>query len=504
AGSSAWLVLLAAPAIDRGQRAGAGPEASTNGATSDAWLRAFGRGITGPPGTVTSSVLTALASAVPDAATGRLGVRSVALTSLRSDADAQRVAWTMAVTSDRAIADDVFVTTPPAGSSVVRVTRPASDAVATGPTVIIERAADAGAMTMTSPVWGPSPDVWAAHDAALARVKPAIVGQRVLDLRVDISGLRRSAPELFFAPGSVESAEGAPGQPHAILRALGLANGRSVGVRATMVEATDVKLADARGVNEIARPGGYAGPALLRLDLTHASRADALEHATSMSVATGFYPAELSALPPSTAAWAMVVRTDLGGPGVSEFGAGPVGWSRWLSGVWLATHSAGERADALRRLSAWQLAGAAPLRTVAQAMGRWTVAWPLADAEPRGVDATVGRAMVVCCPLRSPVNLADVRAAIGKLGESIGAEAIPLTSDDRLFAAWTFRRDAGADGTRVAVSATVAIARLDGIEGGAIVGVVRVGDSGGGVDDASALRSQAASVRAAANAAPSR
>ncbi len=505
-GAAPWLVRLDVPAIDRDQAAPGGG-AMTAAAQPDAWLRALGQTITGPQAAIAPGVMTALAGALPVGTSGRLGVRSVALTSLRSDASGGRIAWTVSVTGDRAIAEDVFVTTPPSDSAVVRVTRPAGASAVTGRVVVIERGTDVSAIAMTSPAWEPVPDIWAAHDAALARVKPAIVGRRVLDLRVDLSGLRRSAPELFFAPASPDASDSQLGRAHAVLRALGLASGRAASVRATIVAPSDVKLTDPRGVNEIARQGGYAGPALLRLDMTHASRADALEHAAAMSVAGGFYPAELAVLPPRSAPWAMVVRCDLGGPGASEFGAGFVGWTRWLSGVWMASRGAGERADALRRLSAWQTGGGASLRTVAQAAGRWAVAWPLAESgepAPGAAQASAGQALVVCCPLRTPVNLADVRAAISKLGESIGAEPIPMTPDDRLSAGWTLRRDAGADGSRVAFCATVAVARIEGVEGGALVGVIRVGESGTPAGDASALRAQVGGVRAAGSAASSR
>ncbi len=362
-------------------------------------------------------------------------VRSMSLTSLRASDDGARHAWSLVLLTQGGVPSDAFAQLDlSARDGLARSVRSSAPG---GELIDINCATDAAANALRSPAWGEIPSVWPAHDAALARAKPAITGRTALDVRVDLSALRRAAPGLFFAPPSLDPAgEGAGSRAHGVLRALGLGSARAVGIRATRVPAAEVRIADLRGVSDAARGAVYPGPDLVRVDLTHSSRASGLNEAGLVPIALGYWPRELTTLPPTDAPWAMVIRCDQGGPGMSEFGSGVVGWSRWLSGVWLAMTPAGERGEVLRALSAWQPRGGGAIRTVSQTMGRWAVAWPLAkdglgDVRPGEIQ------LAAACPLRTPANMANASEAMTKLGASVDAEAI--APGDGLLAGWSVR-----------------------------------------------------------------
>ena len=475
-------------------RVSAGPAGAASDEQTRALLRAIAycvnRSEGGAPDRLNSGVQIARLLAA-----GQSPLRAISLTSLRTSEDGARRAWSVELQTDGALSSEAIAQLR-AGEAggLIKVGRKPGAGGDGDEVIEVQCATDASAFALSSPRWGEVPSVWPAHDAALARAQPAIKGSTIFDVRVDLSALRRAAPAMFFAPPTADlSREGASPRAHEILRALGLASARSIGLRGTRVASANVRLADVRGVPDSSRGAAYIGPDLVRLDLTHASRSGAVNDAARVAITTGFWPAELTTLAPVDASWAMVVRCDQGGPGMSEFGSGVVGWSRWISGVWVTMTSPGERDDALRRLSAWQLSGGGMIRSASQTMGRWAVVWPLAIIAPADEGIGVIRLAAVC-PMRTPVNLTDVAKTMTRLGASLGA--IAITPADGLLAGWSLRWTVGgtaAGSLGVEWTATAGVFGRDAAHAEMFVGVLAIG---GSADSATMLRQARDATRA--------
>lgn len=147
----------------------------------------------------------------------------------------------------------------------------------------------------------------AAHRAWLAKEPGGDLGVPVLELFIDVNAVRRAN-------------EGEPdgGRAARVLRAMHLANARSLMLHARLIPPDQVAMVDpttplppsARRLGEYQQQGDGKAAPLVRIDLSWNSRADDLKTVRGVNIAAGHWPARALPMDPPRAAFACVFRAD--------------------------------------------------------------------------------------------------------------------------------------------------------------------------------------------------
>lgn len=199
----------------------------------------------------------------------------------------------------------------------------------------------------------------AAHRAAL--VSDGSKGVVCAQVYVDLNAVRRAAPDAM--------------DNTALARVLGvwaLGNARDVMVTARIVSPADVTTRDPSLVLPpgATPPEPYAGPAMVRVDVTWSARSEDPSRIGSLTLAAAFWAPgkdKLPSVPGAGPRWVAAVRTDLG----------------LMTMLALRTHAArlepNARGAFSRDVDRWARAHGAAMDRLVQATRGWLVLWPSAD-----------------------------------------------------------------------------------------------------------------------------